>query len=55
MACNPAKVRQLLITIKELAPRMNEDEISDIGIVMLRVLKRLDEENESNEFSSFKR
>lgn len=49
MACNPAKVRQLLVTIRELAPVMNEDEISEIGIVMLKVLKRLEKENESNE------
>lgn len=49
MASNMAKARQLLTTIKELAPVMNEDEISDIGVVMLRVLKRLEKENESNE------
>lgn len=49
MASNPAKVRQLLTTIRELAPVMNEDEISEIGVVMLKVLKRLEKENGSNE------
>ncbi len=49
MASNMAKVRQLLITIRELAPSMNEDEISEIGVVMLKVLKRLEKENKNNE------
>ena len=55
MACNQAKVRQLLVTIRELSQWMNEDEISQIGVVMLKVLERLEKENESNEFSNFKR
>lgn len=45
MACNMAKVRQLLETIKALAPVMNEDEISEIGVVMLKVLDRLEKES----------
>lgn len=49
MACNPAKVSQLLTTIRELSQWMNEDEISEVGVVMLKVLKRLEKENESNE------
>jgi len=48
VACNSAKVRQLLTTIRELAPVMNEEEITEIGIVMLKVLKRLEKENEDN-------
>ena len=48
MACNPSKVRHLLVTIRELAPVMNEEEITEIGIVMLKVLKRLEKENRDN-------
>ncbi len=48
MACNTSKVRQLLVTIRELSQWMNEDEISEIGVVMLKVLKRLEKENEGN-------
>ena len=55
MVCKQAKIRQLLVAIRELAPVMNEDEISQIGVVMLKVLERLEKENESNEFSNFKR
>lgn len=55
MACNQAKVRRLLVTIRELSQWMNENEISEIGVVMLKVLKRLEKENGSNEFSNFKR
>lgn len=49
MVCKQAKVRQLLVAIRELAPVMNEDEISEIGVVMLKVIERLEKENESNE------
>lgn len=49
MVCKQAKVRQLLVTIRELAPVMNEDEISEIGVVMLKVIERLEKENERNE------
>ena len=55
MVCKQAKVRQLLVTIRELSQWMNEDEISEIGVVMLKVIDRLEKENESNEFSNFKR
>jgi len=48
VACNQAKVRQLLVTIRELSQWMSEDEISEIGVVMLKVLKRLEKENEGN-------
>jgi len=36
------------VTIRELSQWMNEDEISEIGVVMLKVLKRLEKENEGN-------
>lgn len=50
MVCKQAKVRQLLVAIRELSQWMNEDEISEIGVVMLKVLKRLEKENVENEY-----
>ncbi|BDR67224.1 hypothetical protein K144312032_14520 [Clostridium tetani] len=43
-----AKVRELLEVMRELAPVMTDDEISDIGLVLMRVTNRLLNESEEN-------
>jgi len=42
------KVRMLLETIRELAPTMTDEEISDIGKILLKVINRLLNESEEN-------
>lgn len=46
---NVAKIRQLIATVRELAPYMTDEEISDIGVVLLGVTNRLLEESEGQE------
>jgi len=43
---NIAYVRDLIVAVRALAPAMNEDEISDIAIVIVRVTERLLKESE---------
>ncbi|HID0880221.1 TPA: hypothetical protein ACXDAY_001152 [Clostridium botulinum] len=46
MVANVAKIRQLIITVRELAPVMTDEEISDIGQILMRVTNRLLNESE---------
>ncbi|APC80217.1 TPA: hypothetical protein ACXDAZ_002253 [Clostridium botulinum] len=48
MVANVAKIRQLIATVRELAPHMTDEEISEIGQVLLKVTNRL-LNNESEE------
>jgi len=43
------KVRKLLEAINTMAVHLNEDEISDIGEVLLKATERLIKEQESHE------
>ncbi|WP_282804255.1 hypothetical protein [Clostridium tetani] len=45
---NVAKVKNLLEVIKELAPVMTDEEINDIGHILMRVTNRLLNESEEN-------
>jgi hypothetical protein len=47
---NPAKIRALLETLHRIAPLLNDKEISDIGIVLLGALSRIEKEGEKNDF-----
>lgn len=46
---NVAKVRQLLETIRMIAIFLTDEEISDIGKVLLRATERMEKESEEHE------
>lgn len=43
---NIPNIRKLLETMHTVAPFLNDEEVSDIGKVLLKVIARLEEENE---------
>lgn len=43
---NPAKVRDLLMVLRQVAPFLTDEEISDLGIIVLGALERMEKENE---------
>ena len=45
---NVAKVREILKTINFLAPFLDDQGISDIALVLLKAMQRLEKENGGN-------
>ena len=46
MVANVGKIRQMLTVIRELAPVMTDEEISEIGQVLIKITNRLLNESE---------
>lgn len=47
MVPNMVKIRQLLESINGLAKHLTDEEISDIGEVLLRAIDRLEKDNQT--------
>lgn len=46
---NPTKIRALLETMHRIAPLLNDKEISNLGIVLLGALSRIEKEGAAND------